>query len=163
MNYIIAFIIIFIWVFLFLNYRHSLKIKTLEKKVIKQIKSKNNLISCLFEISKNDLVKHERIFSNLVILKNKYNKQILKKACILEKTITNKQIDRELSFIFNISDNNKSIRKNKNYIYLKNYLNKKINNINNLTIEYFILTDKKYFIKNIISSTIQFKLKKEIA
>ncbi|MBT3726332.1 hypothetical protein HOG21_01130 [bacterium] len=123
--YILIIFIIFAISFLILINIYKLMLIKIEKQIKNEISYKNNLISCLYEITKKDLIKHSKAFYMIIKLKQNESKQNYNNICILEKSLINKLINRELNFIFNISDKNNIIKKDKKYLYIKNYIKSK--------------------------------------
>ena len=147
--YIILLIIFFYSIFLMIL---KSKIILLEKDIIKYFYLRNNLIPSIYEVTKNKFVKHNDIFNE--ILK-------LKKIDFLEKKIwtniyniihTQKLIHNELDFIFKITNKHLKLNKNNKFLYIKDTLIEKSNEIWTKMKLYKIITKKLnflIFIKNI--------------
>jgi len=107
---ILGIIILTYIIFLFiLNY----KINKLEWKIIQLFSSRTNTIPWLYEITKNYLVKHNKIFENSINLKKEEFIKIDNNSNFLDILQTEALIHKELNFIFRIC------KKNHKFIYLR--------------------------------------------
>lgn len=111
----IIFIISFnIFIYLLWN-----KINKLEKIIIDLFKKRNNQIITIYWITKNTLVKHNEIFENFLELKNKDFWEDSYNTWLEHKFNLYKKIHNELNFIFKICEKHRKISDNARYVYIK--------------------------------------------
>lgn len=135
-------IILFLMFFLFL-YFFDKKIHKLETKIETIFQSKNNLIPALFEITKNDLVKHDEIFHELLILKKLNFSEHNFYENIHQTIHTQQRIHREMDFIFRVCHKHQKLIKNYRFYYIKELLFQRITYLWD-TIELYKKMTKKY-------------------
>lgn len=124
--WIIWLFILLFFIFIFLL---KVKIEKLEMKIEEVFQHKNNLIPALYEVTKNDLVKHDQIFHELLKLKKvdfweqSFYHQV-------HKTIyTQQKIHKEMDFIFRVCHRHKKLIKNYKFYYTKELLFQRINEL----------------------------------
>jgi hypothetical protein len=126
MNYyiIISLLILFSLYILFLILLKK-KIYKLEKSIIYNFKEKNNLIPSLFEVTNDSLNKHDKIFNEILSLRNKDFSENSYLSTLLEKSRTYKLIHRELDFILRVCSKHPKLEKKPKFTLIKeNILNK---------------------------------------
>lgn len=112
---IIVLIIIFNLFVLILNN----KISTLEKNIIWLFKKRNNQVVSIYQVSKSYLIKPEEIFEYFFELKRKDFWENSFNIELKDKLNTYKKIHNEINFIFKICEQHKKIYINSKYLYLK--------------------------------------------
>lgn len=147
--YIIIFCFLIFYVFIFIL-KH--KINLLEKKIISLFSKRNNLIASIYEITKNDFIRHDEIFKEILRLKRISFLETKINSDIQSIIYTQKLIHNELDFIFNITDKHPKLSKNFKFLYIKDILIeqsdqiwKKLDIYKNIILKYNYLI----FIKNI--------------
>lgn len=123
---ILLLIIIWLNIFVFLL---SIKIKYLENHIIDIFKKRNNQIVSIYQISKNYLTKHDEIFKHFLDLKRKDSLENNINIDFKNKLIIYKEIHNEINFIFKICEQNKKININSKYLYIKDSVLDKSNEI----------------------------------
>jgi len=143
MIYLGAFIILLFLVFLIKLLIIQNNINKIENTIKKEFNSRTNMIPAVFEVTKNSFSKHDEIFSE--ILKNR-KKELYK--YYIEETTDNKENDfvklihieeliyHEFNFIFKVSNKHPKLAKKWNFIYLRDLILSKSNNISKTLKEY---------------------------
>jgi hypothetical protein len=125
--YIIITLFSFLLIFSIILILLKNKINKLEKKILKHIKEKNNLIPSLYETTKNILNKHNEIFKEILILRNKDFVESIYLKSLKEKSKTHKEIDKEINFIFKTCSKHPKLEKKAKFTLIKeNILSKNI-------------------------------------
>ncbi len=116
---IISIIIVLIIIFnLFVLVLNS-KIEDLEKTIIWLFKKRNNQVVSIYQVSKNYLTKPEEIFESFFELKRKDFWENSFNIELKDKLNTYKKIHNEINFIFKVCEQHKNIYVNSKYLYLK--------------------------------------------
>lgn len=127
--YIMIFIIFSIFFYyIFLLYIER-KINNLEKKIKKKFIEKTSLIPAVFEISNQYLNKHNEIFSEILQLRKIEFSQDNNNLDLVDIIATKKIIHHEINFIFKICNKHNELIKEAKFIYLRNLIIKKSNDI----------------------------------
>ncbi len=113
--------IIFI-LFLIFMYLLKIKIETLELKILKQFKEKNNQIPSIYEVTKKYLNKHDEIFKESIRLKKQDFSENNFYNTLIRKIHTNKLIHNELNFIFRICNKSNKLSKNWKFLYIRDVI-----------------------------------------
>jgi len=116
--YIIITIIILLIIFLIFIYLLNKKIDLLELKIIKLFSKRTDNIPALYEITKDYLVKHDKIFKDIISLRKDEFYKINSRQNLFNILETENLIHKELNFILRIIKTNKKIFKNNKYLYL---------------------------------------------
>ncbi len=94
-------------------------IKMIEKNIQKSLRLRSDLIPSLYEISKEDLVKHKEIFKEILHLRkiqfslNQYD------VSFVEFVKNEVAINHEIRFIYNICNKNEKISNSTKFMYIK--------------------------------------------
>ncbi len=116
---IVLIIIILIVIFnLFVIILNS-KIEILGKNIIWLFKKRNNQVVSIYQVSKNYLTKSDEIFKEFFELKRKDFWENSFNIELKDKLNTYKKIHNEINFIFKICEQHKKIYINSKYLYLK--------------------------------------------
>jgi len=115
---IILSVIILFWYILFLLFIKN-KISKLEKFILQKFKEKNNLIPSIYEVTKKHINKHEEIFNEILILKNKDYSESLYLFNLLERSRTYKLIHKEFDFILRVCSKHNKLEKNDKFTMIK--------------------------------------------
>lgn len=157
------FILLFIY-YLFLKYYEN-KINNLEKEIKNLFLERTNLIPSVFEVSNDFLNRHNDIFHEFLNLRKIEFSQAnnnLELNSILE---TKKLIHHEINFIFKICNKHPKLIKEAKFIYLRNLIIQKSEEIWNNLEKYKIaisIFNKLIFYKNITIIWIFFPISKKI-
>jgi len=144
---LILFIFFILYIFILMK-----KINKLEKIILIKFKEKNNQITSLYECTKPYLNKHNEIFKEALILKQKDFSENLFFNNLLEKSKTYKLIHNEFNFIFRVCNKHPKINKDSKFLLIKDTVIDKSNELWKKLILYKQITDtyNKYItIKNI--------------
>ena len=120
MQYLIIWIIILcvftlFYIFLFfLKY----KIEQLETNIHTLFIKRTNIIPCIYEVSKNDIIKPTEIFKEILALK-KIDFFYRNNDTFLEHIKSQTLIHNELNFIFQIMNKHMILNKNTHFIYIR--------------------------------------------
>lgn len=121
------------------------KINALEENIINIFKKRNNQMVSIYQISKNYITKHDEVFKSFFELKRKDFLDNNIKLNFDNKLVIYKQIHNEINFIFKICEQNKKLILNAKYLYIKDSIFDKSNEIwKNIELNYKI---KKEYIK----------------
>lgn len=121
--YIITWTLIFSYIlYIIFLYLLKSKINKLENKIKKSFNKRTNLITSLFEVTKWILNKHDDIFKDILALRIKEFNQIEYEKNIQEIFYNESKIHFELNFIFRICISNKKLEKNWNFLYIKDLI-----------------------------------------
>lgn len=125
MNYLIIITMLFLLI-LIMYYFYLLKlnknINKLETKIQKDLQKRTDIIPSIFEISKDLLVKHSKIFEEIIKLRklqfslNDYN------VSFIEFVKNEIAINHEIRFIYTICSKNKELSKSKKFEYTKSLI-----------------------------------------
>lgn len=127
--YIIIFIITIISIFNLLIYFLSLKINELERSIILLFKKRNNQVVSVYQVTKTELNRANEVYKEFFELKRKDFLDNNLKIGLKEKLITYKKIHSEIDFIFKTCEKNKKLIINPKYLYLKDSILDKSNEI----------------------------------
>lgn len=150
-------IISVIWLIIIYNifvFLLNKKIKKLEFKIIDLFKKRNNQITTIYWLSKNDLVKKEEIFKEFFELKRKDFSENYYNLDLEDKIDIYKKIHNEINFIFNVCEKHKKISINPNYVYIKESVLEKSSLIWKNMQKYKDIKTKYLFLKKISYFTI---------
>lgn len=165
--YMIVWIIFLIIYILFIIYLFLLKnkIEKFEFNIINDFKNKNNLIPAMFEITKNYISKHDKVFEEIIkILKKDFLENNYDNFKLIEKTNNFKLIHNELNFIFRICNTNQRLIKNEKFLYTRDLIINKSLEIWNKIEKYkqiIKIFNKLIFIKNITTIWILVPIEKK--
>lgn len=115
---IFLFILFIIWISVYI-FLLKLKIEKLENKIKKLFNNRTNLIPSIYDVTKNDFMRHHDIFSNILkyrkieFSQNEYTKNFSSIIDIETK------IHHELNFIFKIMNRHPKLLKKWKIIYLR--------------------------------------------
>jgi hypothetical protein len=130
--YIILLIILVIYIiFILFLYLLSIKINKFELIILENFKEKNNYIPSIYDITKNILNKHDKIFNEILILRKKEFTENNFYSKLIQKINTNKQIHNQLDFIFTVCNKHQKLYKNFKFLYIKDKILEKGLLINN--------------------------------
>lgn len=112
------------------------KIDKLENKIEEKFHEKNNLIPALFETTKQDLVKHDQIFHEILKLRKlDFSEQSLSSR--IHHTITTQQkIHKEMDFIFRVCHKHKKLIKDYKFYYIKELIFKRVEELSENVVLY---------------------------
>ena len=127
---IIASILIFLIITLNLfTYVLWIKLDLLEKNIISIFNKRNNQVVSIFQISKLYLTKTDEIFNEFFNLKRKDFWENSFNTSLSNKLNTYKKIHNEIDFIFKVCEKNNKIQLNPIFLYLKDSILDKSNDI----------------------------------
>lgn len=120
MNLYIILLILFIIIWIFYNlflHTYSKKLWFLEQIIIQRFEKRANLIPSLYQITKNDLNKHDLVFEEIMKLRKIQLNTFWEDFLVhLHNEI---KIHNELNFIFKLANNNHALDKNYKFLLLK--------------------------------------------
>ena len=134
--YIIYIFAILFSIFIFFLYLLEKKINQLEKNILQKFKEKNNQIPSIYEVTKEYLIKHDKIFEEILILKKKDFSENKFYKNLSEKSITYKLIHNELNFIFKVCNKHHKLNKNPKFLFIKDNIIEKSNELWNKLVFY---------------------------
>lgn len=149
--YIIITLLTIIILFNFFVYFLWRKIEKLEYYIIWLFKKRNNQVTCIYQITKWYLSRTEEIYKEFFDLKRKDFWENSFNVWLNEKIITYKKIHNEIDFIFKVCEQNKKIYLNEKYLYFKDSILDKSNEIWN-KLEIYNKIKKEYNIYKKISN-----------
>lgn len=160
---LIAIILIIFIYYVFIKYNEK-KIDNLENKIKKLFIERTSLIPAVFEISEKYLNKHDEIFHEILNLRKIEFSQENNNIDLLHIMNTKKLIHHEINFIFKICNKHPELIKEASFIYLRNLIIKKSDeiwkNIKNYKI-YINILNKLIFYKNITIIWLLFPISKK--
>lgn len=162
--YIIIFVLIIFLLFIWFIYLLEYKIKTLEHKIKALFSKRTWLISSLYELTKNDLVRHDEIFINIIKYKKIELSQLEYNDSFINLINTEILIHNELNFIFKVCNKHQRLTKKWNFIYIRELFIEKSREIwNNIDIYKNITKrfNKLIWIKNITIVWLLFPINKK--
>jgi len=157
-----TFLIVFLY-FIFLKF-YEKKIDLLEEKIKKLFLERTALIPSVFEVSDIFLTKHEQIFHEILNLRKMEFSQANNNIPLSEIMSTKKLIHHEINFIFKVCNKHPKLIKEWSFIYLRNLIIKKSNEIWTNIEKYKIVTEKLnklIFYKNITLIWLFFPISKK--
>jgi len=95
------------------------KISILENKIRNIFQSRNNLIPALYQVTQNDLVKHDDIFNELLKLKKIDFSEHTFYSNIHRTLDTQQKIHKEMDFIFRVCHKHQKLIKDYKFYYIK--------------------------------------------
>jgi len=137
--------------YIFLKY-YIYKIDLLENKIKKLFLERTALIPAIFEVSNLYLIKHNEIFHEILNLRKIEFSQANNNMKLSDIIKIKKLIHHEINFIFKICNKHPQLIKEWNFIYLRNLIIKKSNDIwTNITLYKMSIEkiNKLIFYKNI--------------
>lgn len=152
--YIIIFVISLLIIYNIFVFLLNRKIKKLEFKIIDLFKKRNNQITTIYWLSKNDLIKKDEIFKEFFELKRKDFSENYYNLDLEDKIDIYKKIHNEINFIFNVCEKHKKISVNPNYVYIKETVLDKSSKIWEYMQKYKSIKTKYAFLKKISYFTI---------
>ncbi|MDD2907094.1 MAG: hypothetical protein PHH98_00490 [Candidatus Gracilibacteria bacterium] len=127
---IIGSILIFLIITLNLfTYVLGIKLDLLEKNIITIFNKRNNQVVSIFQVSKLYLTKTDEIFNEFFNLKRKDFGENSFNTSLSNKLNTYKKIHNEIDFIFKVCEKNNKIQLNPIFLYLKDSILDKSNDI----------------------------------
>jgi len=146
---ITSLILMFFYIFLaFMAY----KIWMLEKRIITIFKKRTWIIPSLFELTKNELNKHDEIFKDIIWYKKIEFSQINYDEKLINIIKNEQLIHNELNFIFKVCNKNKKLQKEAKFLYIKDLLVNQSYELSNFIKIYRKISktyNKYIFIKNL--------------
>ncbi|MDD3794239.1 MAG: hypothetical protein PHI37_05470 [Candidatus Gracilibacteria bacterium] len=127
MGILITFILVIILGLNIFVYLLSNKIKILEENIINIFKKRNNQIVSIYQISKKYINKPDEVFKTFFDLKRK--DFIDNNINFDNKLLIYKEIHNEINFIFKICEQNKKLTLDEKYLYIKDSIFDKSNDI----------------------------------
>lgn len=155
-------VLIFIY-YLFLKYNEN-KINILEEEIKNLFLERTNLIPSVFEISNGFLNKHEDIFHEIINLRKIEFSQANNNLELNAILKTKKLIHHEINFIFKICNKHPKLIKEAKFIYLRNLIIQKSEEIWRNIEKYKIVVlifNKLIFYKNITILWLLFPVSKK--
>lgn len=115
------FFIISIFLLIFLKLL-EVKIWFLEKKIINTFKKRTNLIPSFYEISKKYIEKENEVFEEIIYLRKIEFYNVVNKINFKEFIENEKKIHYEIEFLFKVFDKKPKLQKEAKFLYLKDLL-----------------------------------------
>ena len=117
--YILIFLFTTFILYILFLYLLESKINDLEGKIKTLFSNRTWLISSLFELTKNDLIRHDEIFTNILKYRKIEFSQLDHKDSFYKLINTELLIHNELNFIFKVCNKHPKLMKKWNFIYIR--------------------------------------------
>lgn len=118
---IFALIVLILWFNLFV-YLLDKKIAILERKIVKLFQRRTSEMVGIYQTTKKDLVRASDIFSEFFDLKRREFAEDSFNVPLENKIITYKRVHNEINFIFKTCEKHRKIQLNPIYIYLRDWI-----------------------------------------
>ncbi len=153
---IISIIIFFIISSIFIAFLYMLenKINMLEEKIKINFKKRTNMIPSLFEISKNYIERENEVFAEINYLRKIEFYNSWNKISFSEFLNNEKKIHYEIEFLFKVFDKKIKLQKNWKFLYVKDLIIDKSENIWKYIALYKSIISKYNFLVNFKNLTI---------
>ena len=124
--WVLCILLVLAYIFLYI---FSLKIASLEWKIISLFRSRTDIFPALFEITKKWLSRHDEIFHEAFLLRKK-EFSLLSVSHSIESFIELEgKIHHEINFIFQVCNKNPELLKNWDFLYIRDIMVEKSSTI----------------------------------